>query len=230
MDSEDVRDPIPDYKFMETVMDVSLEPNTVFDLSDERLLLLLHLLGLGLYLQDQKQIGFALDAPLDEFLRNTCSDSPEHLAQARILISEIPRNEEFYMNLMNLINTIVVEFLKSSSNLTDEEIKPGQVKVVEQLFSFLQDPEEISAFSDNQFLMLVSLLVHGAHLNEINALGFYLNDEITELLRKFTPTKPSFDDLKQALFILATEKNEHAYENFSSLINFILYNVLKNKF
>lgn len=226
----DRMDPIPDYKFLETMMDISQDPDKVMTLSNERMLLLLHLLSLGLYFRDEKNIPFDLVPELEEFLTTNCSDSPEDIMEARLIIQKLnTENKQFYNNIIDMVDFVLVEFLKSSSNLDDSEIGPGELKFTEQLFNFLEDPEEIRNFSDSQFLLLVSLLVYGGYLNEINALGFYLSDDITESLRKFTPTPEQCELLKHHISYTVTNDNDHVYESISALINYILYNFLKHK-
>lgn len=230
-DSDDRRDPIPDYKFLETVMDVSQDPRLVNELSDERVLLLLHLMSLGLYYRDKNKLNFKLDPELEKFLIYYCSDCPEELDKARALISEIsPDEHNFYSNMMTMMNFIIVDFIKQSSNIDESSVKSGELKFLEQLFTFLEDQEEITKFSDTQFLLLVNLLIYGSYLNEINALGFYLTDEIIDLLKQLTPIKEQLDLLKEHLSQVASQSNESVYENFSGLINYIIYNFLKSKF
>lgn len=227
---EDTRDPFPDYKFLESVMEVSQDPQKIIDLSNERLLLLLHMMCLGLHYRGTKNLDFNLDPELEEFLINVCSDSLENLEKGREIISSItPTNNDFYKNIMNMVDFMIVEFLKTTSNLDDSHVSPGELKLVEQLFSSLEDPDELSKLSDSQFLLLVQLLVSGEYLNEINSLGFYLSEDITRLLRKFNPSKKQFENLKTVLGQLIESENENVYENFSALVNFIIYNFLKGK-
>lgn len=224
-------DPVPDYKLLETIMDVAQDPRKVNDLSEERLRLLLHLINQGLYYRDKKDLGLGLDKDLENFLIYEFSDTPQMIEKARTIISDInPVEDDFYVNMVNLIDFLLIEFLKSTMNLDDRDIQPGTLKFVEQLFSFLQDPLENSNFTRTQILVLASLLVQGANLNKNYALGFYLNDEILDILKTLTPTEKQLDDLQNKLTKLALEENEHVYENFSSLINYIIYNSLKHKF
>lgn len=229
---DDSKDGIPDYKMLESIMEITQNPTLVADLSQERLLLLLHLLGLGLYLRDHKKLNFKLAPELEDFLMNSCSSSPKCLEQGRDLISQSSQDtDELYRNVMNLIDFLTIEVLKSMLSIEDSEIESGQLNLVEQLFSFLENPSELNKFSSTQYLLLVVLLVLGEYLNEINAIGFYLDEEITDILRKYSPTSPQHEDvLRELLREVATSQSEHTYEQFSALINYILYNILKQKF
>lgn len=227
---EDDRDPIPDYKFLESIMDVCQNPQKVYELSDERLILFIHLMSIGLYYSKLGCVSFKLDGNLQDFILHECNDCSEQLPKVRDIISQVDsQNTQLYDNVMNILNFAVNQF-QYSDCVDNNSIDVRYLNFLEQLFSFLDDPLQLDNFSEAQFIVLVNLLVHGSYLNENYSVGFYLDEELNNVLKYYTATAEENEHIAHILKHLVSTQKLATYESFSALINYILYNFLKNQF
>lgn len=205
----------------ENLSRVTRDKEQIDTLTEEQLLLLISTLIQGLILEENGEIKLTLDEKTKNFLK-IFKNNANFKVRA---YEQLKQSENLYESMITILDKLLLRFL-----LPDDTRISTEDSFLEVLFTFLDDVELSHIFTAPNVFLLIALLHYGVYLNEINAIGFYLNEEITTTIKELTPSSENFTSVLQSIKEFGKRNTDSLYDNVSGLVNYILENLIRERF